>query len=98
MKILASMNTLSPSSSSAKVIFQLFVFRDPVERLLIERQCRPGVLDDRYRSLRLFHIRRAVLFDPLVNEEEDFFSLACRQPLQLRDNCFLKSHCITSLL
>jgi hypothetical protein len=49
-KILASINTLAPSSNSAKVIFQLFVFRDPAERLLIERQGYPGILDDCYRS------------------------------------------------
>src|SRR5262245_18476204 len=96
MKILASMNTLSPSSSSAKVIFQLFVFRDPAERLLVERQSRPRILDGCYRSLCLFHICHAVLFDPFLHEEERLLSFTGWQPLQLRDDSFLKSHCLTS--
>jgi hypothetical protein len=96
MKILASINTRSPSCRSAKVIFQLFVFSDPAQRLPIERDRRPGALDSRDGLLDIARVSRAVLFDPCIDEDEQLLSFMFRQLLQLRNDYFLKSHGIPS--
>src|SRR6266487_151013 len=96
MKILASINTRSPSRRSAKVIFQLFVFSDPAQCLLIESDRRPGALDSRDGLLDIARISRAVLFDPCIDEDKQLLSFMFWQLLQLRNDYFLKSHGIPS--
>src|SRR5258706_6179163 len=96
MKILASTNTRSPSRKSAKLIFQLFVFGDPVQRLLIESYSSPGTLDSRHGPLDISCVYRAVLFDPGIDQDEKLLSFIFWQLLQLRNDYFLKSHGITS--
>jgi hypothetical protein len=96
MKMLASIHTRSPSRRSAKVIFQLFVFSDPAQRLLIESDRSPGALDSRHSLLDIARVSRAVLFDPCIDEGEQLLSLMLWQLLQLHNDCFFKSHGIPS--
>src|SRR5262249_25768757 len=96
MKILASINTRSPSCRSAKVIFQLFVFSDPAQRLLIESDRSPGALNSRHGLLDIARGSRAILFDPCIDEGEQLLSLMFWQLSQLRNDYFLKSHGIPS--
>src|SRR5882724_1568221 len=92
MKILASMNTRSPSRKSAKLIFQLFVFGDPAQRLLIESYCRPGALDSRHCLLDISRVSRTMLIDPCIDQDKKFLPFVFWQLLQLCNDCFLKSH------
>ena|SRR5262249_38585220 len=64
----------NPSRKSAKLIFQLFVFGDSVQRLLIERDRCPGALYSRYSSLDISCISHAMLFDPCINQDEELLS------------------------
>jgi hypothetical protein len=81
---------------SAKLIFQLFIFGDPAQRFLIERYSRPGAPDSRHCSLDIARIRRAVLFDPCIDQDEKLLSFVFWQLLQLRNDYFLKGHGIPS--
>src|SRR5262249_724364 len=96
IKILASINTRSPSRRSAKVIFQLFVFGDPAQRLLIESYRRPSALDSRQGLLDIAWVNRTVLFDPCIDADEQLLSCMFRQLLQLRNDYVLKRHDIPS--
>ena len=88
------MNTWPPSCKSAKLIFQLFVFGDLAQRLLIESDRRPSALDSHHCSLDISRISRAVLFDPCIDQDEQLLSFTFWQLLQLRNDYFLKSHSI----
>jgi hypothetical protein len=81
---------------SAKLIFQLFVFGDPAQRFLIERDSRPGALDSRHGLLDIARVSRAVLFNPCIDQHEQLLSFTFWQLLQLRNDYFLKSHGIPS--
>src|SRR2546422_11502011 len=96
MKTLASMNARSPSRKSAKLIFQLFVFSDPAQRLLIESYRSPGALDSRHCLLDIARIIRVVLFDPCIDQDEKLLSCIFWQLLQLRNDYFFKGHSVTS--
>jgi hypothetical protein len=77
---------------SAKLIFQLFVFGNPAQRLLIERDRRPRALDSRHSSLDIARVSGAVLFNPCIDQHEQLLSFTFWQLLQLRNDYFLKSH------
>ena len=79
-----------------QVIFQLFVFGNPAQRLLIESDRRPGALDSRDGLLDIARVSRAVLFDPCIDEGEQLLSFMFWQLLQLHNDYFLKSHGIPS--
>jgi hypothetical protein len=75
---------------------QLFVFRDPAQRLLIERDRGPGALDSRHGLLDIARVSRAVLFDPCIDQDEQLLSCIFWQLLSLRNHYFRKSHELTS--
>jgi hypothetical protein len=81
---------------SAKLIFQLFVFGNPTQRLLIERDSRPSALDSRHSSLDIARVSGAVLLNPCIDQHEQLLSFTFRHLLQLRNDYFLKSHGILS--
>jgi hypothetical protein len=46
--------------------------------------------------LDISRVSCAVLLDPFIDQDEKFLSFVFWQLLQLRNDCFLKSHGITS--
>src|SRR5215831_16260731 len=86
------MNTRSPSRTSAKFIFQFFVFGDPTQRVRLKRDRGPGALHSREGALDIADVRRTMLFDPCIDQGEELLSCIFWQLLQLRNDDFLKSH------